>query len=117
MNCQSFGKKFLRFVVTDDTGSCTMVLFRFYPNQITMLNNAETVRCYGKVDLSSNTQMVHPEWSVVKNGKSTIEQKISAVYRLTKVSDRVISNIVLKVLQSNEVENLLPQQYLKNTMF
>ncbi|MGQ4004971.1 ATP-dependent DNA helicase RecG [Francisellaceae bacterium CB300] len=113
INCQQFGKKFLRFVVTDDTGSCTMVLFRFYPNQITMLNSAETVRCYGKVDLSSNTQMVHPEWSIVKNGKSTIEQKISAVYRLTKVSDRVISNIVLKVLQSNEVENLLPQQYLK----
>ena len=113
INCQQFGKKFLRFVVTDDTGSCTMVLFRFYPNQITMLNSAETVRCYGKVDLSSNTQMVHPEWSIVKNGKSTIQQKISAVYRLTKVSDRVISNIVLKVLQSNEVENLLPQQYLK----
>lgn len=113
VNCQRFGKKFLRFVVSDDTGSCSMILFRFYPNQIAMLNNAEIVRCYGKVDLSSNTQMVHPEWSIVKNGKSTIEQKISAVYRLAKIPDKVISNIVLKVLQSNEVENLLPKQYLK----
>lgn len=88
-------------------------MFRFYPNQISMLENAETVRCYGKVGLSSSTQMVHPEWSIVKNGKSTIEQKISAVYRLAKVSDKVVSNIVLKVLQSKTVENLLPQKYLK----
>jgi ATP-dependent DNA helicase RecG len=108
-----FGKKFLKFVVTDNTASCTIVMFRFYPNQITMLENAETVRCYGKVDLSSSTQMVHPEWSVVKNGKSTIEQKISAVYRLAKISDKVVSSIVLKVLQSKIVENLLPQKYLK----
>ncbi|AXA34378.1 ATP-dependent DNA helicase RecG [Francisella adeliensis] len=108
-----FGRKFLKFVVTDNTASCTIVMFRFYPNQISMLENAETVRCYGKVDLSSSTQMVHPEWSIVKNGKSTIEQKISAVYRLAKISDKVVSNIVLKVLQSKTVENLLPQKYLK----
>jgi ATP-dependent DNA helicase RecG len=110
---KQFGKKFLRFVVTDDTGSCTIVMFRFYPNQIGMLENAEYVRCYGKVDLSQHTQMVHPEWSVVKDGKSTIEQKISAVYRLNRVPDRVVSNIVLQVLQSKQVENLLPSQYLK----
>ena len=110
---KTFGKKFLRFVVSDDTGSCTIVMFRFYPNQIGMLENAETVRCYGKVDLSSNTQMVHPEWAVVNNGKSTIKQQISAVYRLNKVPDRVVSNIVLQVLKSNRIENLLPQQYLK----
>lgn len=108
-----FGRKFLKFVVTDNTASCTIVMFRFYPNQISMLENAGTVRCYGKVDLSSSTQMVHPEWSIVKNGKSTIEQKISAVYRLAKISDKVVSNIVLKVLQSKIVENLLPQKYLK----
>ena len=110
---KTFGKKFLRFVVSDETGSCTIVMFRFYPNQIGMLENAETVRCYGKVDLSSNTQMVHPDWSVVNRGKSTIKQEISAVYRLNKVPDRVVSNIVLQVLKSNPVENLLPQQYLK----
>ena len=110
---KTFGKKFLRFVVSDETGSCTIVMFRFYPNQIGMLENAETVRCYGRVDLSSNTQMVHPDWSVVNGGKSTIKQEISAVYRLNKVPDRVVSNIVLQVLKSNQVENLLPQKYLK----
>ncbi len=110
---KKFVKKFLRFVVSDDTGSCTIVLFRFYPNQISMLEHAETVRCYGKVDLSSSTQMVHPEWAIVNNGSSTIKQQISAIYRLNRVPDRVVSNLILQVLKSNEVENLLSQKYLK----
>ena len=110
---KTFGKKFLRFVISDDTGSCTIVMFRFYPSQIGMLENAESVRCYGKVGLSSSTQMVHPEWAIVNNGNSTIKQQISAVYKLNRVSDKVVSNIVLRVLQSNTVENLLPQQYLR----
>ena len=110
---KTFGKKFLRFVVNDDTGSCTIVMFRFYPNQIGMLENADTVRCYGKVDLSSNTQMIHPEWAVVSKGNSTIKQQVSAVYRLNRVPDKAISNIVLQLLKSDQIENLLPQQYLK----
>lgn len=71
---KKFGKKFLRFIVNDETGICTIVMFKFYPNQIVALENAEYVRCYGKVDLSLNPQMVHPEWAVIKDGVCAIKK-------------------------------------------
>lgn len=113
INYKKTAKKFLRFVVSDETGSCTIVMFRFYPNQLTLLENAKFVRCYGKVDLSQNTQMVHPEWAVVSNGSSAIKQQISAVYGLSRISDKLITSIILQILKSGQIEDLLPQKYLK----
>lgn len=110
---KKFGKKYLRFVVSDETGFCTIMLFKFYPNQIVMLESAEYVRCYGKAELSLSPQMVHPEWAIVKDGKSSLEQKLSAVYRLKKISDKLINKIISKMLHEKKVENILQQQYLK----
>ncbi|QIV95491.1 ATP-dependent DNA helicase RecG [Allofrancisella inopinata] len=108
------GRKFLRFLINDGTGVCSVVLFKFYPNQITMLENAEYVRCYGKIHVSQNFQMIHPEWSVIKDGKCLLEQKLSAIYGLKKVPDRVIANIVTKILQDSQIKDLIPQTYLKS---
>ncbi|MED7787762.1 ATP-dependent DNA helicase RecG [Francisella sp. 19X1-34] len=110
---KKFGKKFLRFTISDETGICTVVLFKFYPNQIAMLERAQNIRCYGKAELSLNPQMVHPEWAVVNNGNSLLEQKLSAVYRIKKVSDKLIAKIISKILYEKEVVNILPQKYLK----
>lgn len=110
---KKFGKKFLRFIVNDETGICTVVMFKFYPNQIVALENAEYVRCYGKVDLSLNPQMVHPEWAVIKDGVCAIKKEFSPVYRLKKVSDKVVSRIILSCLKSKSVADTLPRQLLR----
>lgn len=110
---KKFGKKFLRFVVSDDTGFCTIIMFRFYPNQIAMLERANKIRCYGKVDMSLSPQMVHPEWAVVKDGQSSLKQELSAVYSIKKVSNKIIGQIVAKLLQNNQVRNILPNQLLR----
>ncbi|AJC48259.1 ATP-dependent DNA helicase RecG [Allofrancisella guangzhouensis] len=108
------GRKFVRFLVDDGTGVCSVVLFKFYPNQISMLENAEYVRCYGKIVLSQNFQMIHPEWAVIKNNKCLLEQKLSAVYGVKKVPDKLITNIVTKLLQDKKVKDLIPQACLKS---
>ncbi|ASG67336.1 ATP-dependent DNA helicase RecG [Francisella halioticida] len=113
---KKFGKKFLRFIVSDETGFCTIMLFKFYPNQIAMLEKAEFIRCYGKADkaeLSLNPQMVHPEWAVVNNGNSSLEQKLSAVYKVKKISDKLIAKMISKILYEKKVVNILPYEYLK----
>ena len=110
---KKFGKKFLRFTVSDETGICTIVLFKFYPNQIAILEKAQYIRCYGKVELSLNPQMVHPEWAVVNNGNSLLEQRLSAVYKIKKVSDKLIAKIISKILYEKKIVNILPQEYLK----
>ena len=110
---KKFGKKFLRFNVSDNTGFCSVILFKFYTNQITILEKSEYVRCYGKVELSLNPQMVHPEWAVVKDGECALKQGFSAVYRLKKIPDRLISRMILKMLQDNKVKNIIPAQLLR----
>jgi ATP-dependent DNA helicase RecG len=110
---KKFGKKFLRFVVSDETGSCSIILFKFYPNQIAMLERSEYVRCYGKVDLSLTAQMVHPEWAIINNdGKCSLKQGLSAVYRIKKVTDKIINLIVAQLLHKKEVKNIIPSEYL-----
>ncbi|AIT09362.1 ATP-dependent DNA helicase RecG [Candidatus Francisella endociliophora] len=110
---KKFGRKFLRFVVSDGTGFCTVVLFKFYPNQIAMLENADMVRCYGKVEMSLNPQMVHPECAIVKDGHSSLKQGLSAIYRLKKIPDRIITSIISKLLQDKKVANIVPNEYLR----
>lgn len=110
---RNFGRKFLKFCISDGTGFCNIVLFRFYPNQITSLERAETVRCYGVVDASDGLQMVHPDWAVVNGDKCTLEKKISATYGLHKIADKTVANIVSKVLQTTTIKNILPNEYVK----
>ena len=83
----SFGKKFLRFVVNDGTGACEIVLFRFYPNQVKIIENTEYIRCYGQTTAINKRQMIHPDWAVVSDDTCTIDKNISAQYNLKKISD------------------------------
>ncbi|ADA79249.1 ATP-dependent DNA helicase RecG [Francisella tularensis] len=110
---KKFGKKFLRFNINDNTGFCSVILFKFYPNQLAILEKSEYVRCYGKVEFSLSPQMVHPEWATVNNGECALKQGFSAVYRLKKIPDRLISKMILKMLQDNRVENIIPSQLLR----
>lgn len=110
---KKFGKKFLRFNVSDSTGFCSAILFKFYPNQITILEKSEYIRCYGKVELALNPQMIHPEWAVVKDGECALKQGFSPVYRLKKIPDRLISKMIMKMLQDNKVENIIPTKLLR----
>ena len=109
---KNFGKKILRFVVTDDTGSCEAVLFRFYPNQINMLENAEMIRCYGQPTVMNRTQMIHPEWAVMHGDKCSIEKKITPIYNLKKISDKLISKIIIQTLHDGNVADFMPSEYL-----
>lgn len=110
---KKFGRKYLRFTISDSTGFCSIVLFRFYPNQVSILENAEIVRCYGKVEMSLNPQMVHPEWAIVKNDNCSLKQGLSAIYRLKKIPDRIITGVISKLLHDKKVEDIIPAQYLK----
>ncbi|ORM39005.1 ATP-dependent DNA helicase RecG [Francisella endosymbiont of Ornithodoros moubata] len=110
---KKIGKKFLRFNVSDNTGFCSVILFKFYTNQVMILEKSKYVRCYGKVELSLNPQMVHPEWAVVKDGECALKQGFSAVYHLKKIPDRLISRMILKILQDNKVKNIIPAQMLR----
>ncbi|GAB4223377.1 MAG: ATP-dependent DNA helicase RecG [Francisella sp.] len=107
------GKKFLRFTVDDNTGYCTIVLFKFYPNQIKKLQKYKYVRCYGKVDLSLIPQMIHPEWDIIDNGHCSLKQGFFARYRLKNISDKLIAKIILQILQNNNIENIIPPNLLK----
>lgn len=78
-----------------------------------ILEKSKYVRCYGKVELSLNPQMVHPEWAVVKDGECALKQGFSAVYRLKKIPDRLISRMILKILQDNKVKNIIPARMLR----
>ena len=111
---QKIGRKYLRFIVSDGTGYCTVTLFKFYPNQIKILENSQYIRCYGKVDYSHTPQMIHPEWAIVQNGRCLLEQKVSAVYNLAKVPDKLITNIIRRTLTDKKIEDLIPKSLLKN---
>ncbi|MDE5035573.1 ATP-dependent DNA helicase RecG, partial [Francisella tularensis subsp. holarctica] len=93
-----FCKKFLRFNINDNTGFGSVILFKFYPNQLAILEKSEYVLCYGKVEFSLSPQMFHPEWATVNNGECTLKHGFSAVYRLNKIPDRLISKMILKML-------------------
>ena len=113
ISCKQFGKKILKFTVTDETGSCEVVLFRFYPNQIGMLENAQMIRCYGQHTAMNRTQMIHPEWAVMYDDKCNIEKSITPIYNLKKISDKLISKIITKILHDGNVVDLMPSEYLK----
>ncbi|APC96444.1 ATP-dependent DNA helicase RecG [Francisella frigiditurris] len=113
LNVKKFGKKLLSFVVNDGTGYCQIILFKFYPNQVRMLENAESIRCYGKISFSNGVQMIHPEWAIIKDGKCTLEKKVSPIYGLTKISNKLIVQIISEMVSKNQVFDLLPNNFVE----
>ncbi len=113
LNFRNFGRKYLSFAVTDETGSCSVAMFKFYPNQIRMLQSAEYVRCYGKIDFLNGMQMVHPEWAIVRDGKCSLEQGVFPIYGLSKVSNKIISRMVESLVEKGFAKNILPNELVQ----
>ncbi len=115
VNVTPFGKKHLSCFFTDDTGGCQMHLFRFYPNQVSLLKNGAKIRCYGEI-IKQNTganiiELIHPEWQIINQQNGSLKKGITPVYPSI---DGISSHVIYKFI--TQLKDYLFSEYIPDAV-
>ncbi len=103
------------WVVSDGTGSLTMRMFNFYPNQVQRLKRGVQLRCFGEVRPGQRgLEMIHPEYREC-DPETPLEPSLTPFYPTTegvnqalwrKLTDQVLAGL------DDLAEELLPRSVL-----
>lgn len=98
----------LKLRIEDTTGFLLIYFFHFSPSQVKLLSMGTRIQCYGEVrsGLLGN-EMVHPEYSLLKEGQSvTTPKSLTPIYPTTEglhqYTLRKIMTQALQLLQENK---------------
>ena len=113
VNITPFGKKHLSCYFSDETGLCKIHLFRFYPNQVRLLQKGNKIRCYGEIsrkDARNHCEMIHPEWKIIaQNDKPT--GAITPLYpAIEGIRSNVLHKLILQLKNAVNFAELLPDE-------
>ncbi|WP_119327838.1 ATP-dependent DNA helicase RecG [Cysteiniphilum halobium] len=119
VNINNFGKKHLNCYFSDDSGMCKMHLFKFYPNQIKLLQKGKVIRCFGEINHThQGIEIIHPEWQIIHDQNKALSGEITAIYPMIEgISSAVIHKLISQIKPSIAFKELLPKQILQHHGF
>jgi len=99
--------------IQDGSGTLTLRFFHFSAAQKNNLQKAGLVRCFGQVRRgASGLEMYHPEYRVVDEGETPVEETLTPIYPTTSGIGqnqwRNLCSQAITRLQRASVEDLLP---------
>jgi len=116
------GRRSLLCYLSDNTGAIVLRFFHFNKAQQANLSSGTKLRCFGEARRgATRLEFVHPEYQVIQQDVSIIEQSLTPVYPKTdgvhqtllkKLSDQVLSKI-----NEGHLIDWLPQQVMQQYQF
>ncbi|WP_395946695.1 ATP-dependent DNA helicase RecG [Caedibacter taeniospiralis] len=114
VHVSDFGKKHLSCYFSDDSGTCIMHLFKFYPNQVNLLQKGRILRCFGEIIHNHHgIEIIHPEWQIITHQDQNPSGEITPVYpSIEGLSSSVIYRLIQQLKTHNIFQEALPQSIL-----
>jgi len=113
INVSDFGKKHLSCYFSDDSGVCKMHLFKFYPNQINLLQKGLTLRCFGEIIHNhQDIEIIHPEWQIVSQNHEP-SGDITPIY---PTIEGVSSSVIYKLIQQLKTQSIFQEVLAQNIL-
>lgn len=116
------GRRSLLCYLSDNTGAIVLRFFHFNKTQQNNLSNGKTLRCFGEARSgATRLEFVHPEYQVVQQNDSNIEQSLTPVYPKTEGVHQTllkkISDQVLNKINQGFLVDWLPEQVMAKYQF
>ena len=102
-------RRMLLATLADDSGQITLRFFRFYPNQLRLLNEGTRLRCFGEARFGpEGFELVHPQMTRLgPDGGPPLPSSLTPIYPNTQgLAAATLSRLIADALQRLESDQL-----------